>query len=95
MVVGKVHGGLFKNVTLLCYPTQLGFEFSDRCLVIWPVGLLGNWFPIPFHSGVQAVGGSPEPFGGISYGIAAICDLLDRFDLEFFCISLAGHQHLQ
>ena len=43
---------------------------------------------------VQALCSHSQSLGNIQHGMASISDLLDGFDLEFFCITLPAHKHL-
>ena len=73
---------------------KLCLEFGAICLVVDLVGVTGIRFTVTLHLGIQAVGGSSEALGDLSYGIAAVGELLNRFNFEFFCVSFAFHKDL-
>ena len=94
VVSGKVRGGLFQDIALLSHSPQVSLESRILSFEIRPTGLAGVGFAVLLDSGIKAVSGRAESLRNISYRVASLRDLFNRFLLELVYVSIALHKHL-
>ena len=59
------------------------------------MGVLGVLVPVSLDPVVQALGRDPQAACHLRDLVATVCDLANRFNLEFLAISLPTHDHLR
>lgn len=87
-ILGKVRGGLLYDVSLFRHPLEFCAQLAQFGLLIIALLTLFLGLAVDLDPSVEAVNGHAQALGNIGDRLASLGNLFDRFDLEFFRVTL-------
>ncbi len=88
--LGKVRGGLLSDVSLFRHALGFSAQLTHLSLLIIVLLTLFLGFVVELDPSVEALNGHAPALGDPDDRLVFIGHLLDRFDLEFFRVTLAS-----